>query len=145
MTRPLDKDLLVLLCRILMSACMIRYGAAKLIDIDLFVDHVTTRRFMELVAGGAPAPLWFAYANAIFQTAAGMCVLIGFQVRVAAGLLVVWLAVLTLVGHPFWRLSGGDALLNESLFYRNLGLMAAFLLIVAHGAGRWAVDAIDRK
>jgi putative oxidoreductase len=133
-------DALKLVARVLMSASMIRYGAAKLVDIRVFTNNSTTINFMEIFAGGMPAPLWFAYANAVFQTGAAICVLVGFHTRIAAGLLAIWLCVLTLVGHPFWTMDPDSAVQHESLFYRNLAMIAADLLIAAVGAGRYAVD-----
>lgn len=133
-------DIAKLVARILMAASMIRYGAAKLVDIRVFTQNSTTINFMEIFAGGVPSPLWFAYANAVFQTGAAIFVLIGFQTRIAAGLLVIWLCVLTLVGHPFWAMAPDAAVQHESFFYRNLAMIAAYLLIAAVGAGRYAVD-----
>jgi len=72
--RSIVHDGLLLAARLLMTASMIRYGAGKLMDISLFVDNPVTLRFMEALADGAKAPLWFAYSNAIFQTAAGIFV-----------------------------------------------------------------------
>lgn len=133
-------DIVKLVARILMAASMIRYGAAKLVDIRIFTQNGTTINFMEIFAGGMPAPLWFAYANAVFQTGAAIFVLIGFQTRISAGLLAIWLCVLTLVGHPFWNMPPDSAVQHESLFYRNLAMIAAYLLIAAVGAGRYAVE-----
>jgi putative oxidoreductase len=132
-------DFAKLVARMLMAASMIRYGVAKLLDIRMFTENSTTINFMEIFAGGMPAPLWFAYANAVFQTGAAIFVLIGFQARIAAGLLAVWLSVLTLVGHPFWAMAPDVAAQHESLFYRNLAMIAAYVLIAAAGPGRYAV------
>ena len=119
---------------------MLRYGVAKLIDINIFVENPTTLRFMDFIAGGMKSPLWFAYANALFQTASALFVLVGFHTRMSAFLLALWLCVLTYFGHPFWSMDLPERILNESLFYRNLALISAYVMIFATGPGRFAFD-----
>jgi putative oxidoreductase len=133
-------DFVVLLARIMMSSSMIYYGCQKLIDISMFTTNFATMRLMQFVANGAPCPLWFAYANAVFQLLAGLMVLFGFKGRWAAGALTLWLIVLTYLGQPFWMMSGYERLFNESMFYRNLGLIAAFAMIFATGCKRYSID-----
>ena len=133
-------DFVVLLARIMMSSSMIYYGCQKLIDISMFTTNFATMRLMQFVANGAPCPLWFAYANAVFQTLTGLMVLFGFKGRWAAGGLTLWLIVLTYLGHPFWMMSGYERLFNESMFYRNLGLIAAFAMIFVTGCKRYSID-----
>ena len=133
-------SLVFLIARAMMAASMVVYGMRKLQDISMFTSNVATQRLMELVAHGAPCPLWFAYGNAVFQTLAGALVVLGLQTRLAAGSLTLWLICLTYLGHPFWALLGYDRAFNESLFYRNLGLIAAFALISVSGAGQYSVD-----
>jgi putative oxidoreductase len=130
----------IAIARVLMSSSMIYYGASKLIDITIFTTHPTTKAFMSMVAGGAAAPLWFAYLNAGFQTLCGILVLLGAHSRKAAWGMVVWLAVLTVVGHAFWNMTGENRIANLSLFFRNLGLIAAFLMVAAVGPGSLSVD-----
>ena len=137
-------DLLMLSARALMAAPMIRYGLLKLLNISIFVENFATRRFMEFFAHGIEAPLWFAYSNAIFQTCAGIFVLIGFKGRTAAILLVGWLVTLTYFAHPFWSMSGGERIFNESYFYRNLAMIAAFLMMFLFGPGTLSVDELMR-
>lgn len=133
-------DLLMSSARVLMAAPMIRYGFAKLINIDIFIENFATRRFMDFFAHGIEAPLWFAYSNAIFQTVAGVFVLLGFKSREAAILLVGWLITLTYFGHPFWSMTGGERIFNESYFYRNLAMIAAFLMLFLNGSGELSID-----
>ena len=128
-------DFVVLLARIMMSSSMIYYGCQKLIDISMFTTNFATMRLMQFVANGAPCPLWFAYANAVFQMLAGLMVLFGFKGRWASGLI-----ALTYLGHPFWMMSGYERLFNESMFYRNLGLIAAFAMILATSCKGYSID-----
>ena len=135
----------ILIARAMMSSSMIYYGVSKIIDIAIFTGHPTTRAFMRLVADGMAAPLWFAYANAIFQALCGILVLLGMHTRKAAWGLVIWLIVLTLVGHAFWTMTGADRVSTLSTFFRNLGLIAAFMMVAAVGPGSLSVDGLRGK
>ena len=96
---------------------------------------------MEVFASGAVPPLWFAYGNALFQLAAGLFVLVGFQTRFSASMTVLWLIPVTYFGHPFW--AGIDPAFNEPQFYKNLAIVAAYLLIAGLGAGKYSLDALS--
>ena len=133
-------DFIVLMARMLMSASMIFYGYLKFMDISLFTSNYATMRLMQFIGNGAPCPHWFAYANAGFQLLAGLMVLLGFKGRWAAGALALWLIALTYLGHPYWMMSGYERLFNESMFYRNLGLIAAFAMLFVTGCKRYSID-----
>lgn len=131
-------DLILLSARILVAPIMMVYGVDKLTDINHFLQNPATMRMMQWLANGAPAPIWFAYANAVFQFAIGALVLIGFKTRLSALLVVLWLIPVTYFGHPFW--AGINPAFNEAQFYKNLAIIAAYLLIAHAGGGRFAVD-----
>lgn len=131
-------DLSLLLARILMAPIMMVYGAQKLLDINQFLMNPATKRMMEAWASGATAPIWFAYANGAFQLLSGLFVLLGIKARLSAGLVVIWLVPVTYFGHPFWAGIRPD--FNEAQFYKNLAIIAAYLLIAAMGAGRYSID-----
>jgi putative oxidoreductase len=133
-------DSLMLAARILATVAIVRYGVAKFFDPALFIDNPATIGFMQFFCGGVVAPVWLAYANAAFQTGAGLCVMAGFHARWAAALLILWLVTLTIFGHSFWTHSGLERATNESLFLRNLAMMGALLMVVATGGGRFSLD-----
>jgi putative oxidoreductase len=132
------QQLTLLVSRILMAPIMVVYGIDKLSDINNFINNPATVRLMSVIAQGSTAPIWFAYANAIFQFAVGIMVLIGYQTRISALLVVLWLIPVTYLGHPFW--AGINPVFNEPQFYKNLAIIAAYLLVAAFGAGRYSVD-----
>jgi putative oxidoreductase len=134
------QDLLVLVARILATAAIVRYGFAKFFDTKVFIDNPATIGFMKAFFGESKAPVWLAYANAVFQTGAGLCVMVGFRARWSAFLLLLWLAALTYFGHPFWTHSGAERATQESYFLRNLAMMGALMMVMATGAGNLALD-----
>jgi putative oxidoreductase len=136
-------DLVFLIARVLMAPIMVVYGAQKLADISNFLNNPATARMMEAIAGGAPAPIWFAYGNAVFQLLAGVFVLVGFKTRWTASLVVLWLMPVTYFGHPFW--AGIEPAFNEAQFYKNLAIIAAYALIACMGAGKYSFDHVLGK
>lgn len=133
-------NIALLASRILMAPIMVLYGFDKLVDINNFINNPATVRFMSLFLEGGIAPIWFAYANAFFQLAIGIAVLVGFKTRVSALLVVLWLIPVTYLGHPFW--AGINPVFNEPQFYKNLAIIAAYLLMATFGAGRYSVDGL---
>lgn len=54
-------DIVIFLSRVLMSAVFIVYGALKFMDVSSIINSAGTKRFMDLIASGAPAPTWCQY------------------------------------------------------------------------------------
>ena len=137
----MSEDLVLLLVRCLATPVMIFYGALKFADINTyFIDSPATQRFMKVFAHGAKPPLWFAYANALFQFGVGLAVLVGFETRIAAALVALWFIPVTYFGHPFW--AGIDPANNKEHFMNNLAIVAAYLMIAYFGAGKYSLDAM---
>jgi uncharacterized membrane protein YphA (DoxX/SURF4 family) len=40
---------------------------------------------------------------------------------------VVWVIIVTALGHPFWTMEGVARAVNQANFYKNLAIMAAYL------------------
>jgi putative oxidoreductase len=99
-------DIVILLSRILMSAVFIVYGSLKFMDVTTIINNAGTKRFMDLVASGAAAPTWLGYLIAAIELLGGLAILIGVKTRWVAALLVLWLIIVTAVGHPFWTMEG---------------------------------------
>src|SRR5258708_7194562 len=60
-------DVVNLISRVLLSAVFIVYGYAKLVDVMSIVNNPGTKRFMDTVAGGMPAPTWLGYLIAAIE------------------------------------------------------------------------------
>ena len=138
-------DVLILASRALMSAVFIVYGYLKFVDVSSITNLGGTKRIMDLVAGGAPAPNWLGYLVAAFELICGIAILFGFRTRWVAWGLVIYLVIATYFGHPFWAFEGAARGANQAHFYKNLGLIAAYLMIIATGAGRYSIDGRSRN
>jgi putative oxidoreductase len=109
-------------------------------DVTTIINNAGTKRFMDLVASGAAAPTWLGYLIAAIELVGGLAILIGVKTRWVAAVFVLWLIVVTALGHPFWTMEGAARAANQANFYKNLAIMGAYLLLAVTGAGRYSFD-----
>ena len=134
-------DMLALLARVLLSAVFLVSGYFKVMNVNGILNSAGTKHFMEMVAGGAPAPTWLGYLIAAIELLGGLAFLVGFQTRLAAWGLFIWVVVATYLGHPFWTMTDAAAwTANLNNFLKNLAIMGGMLLLVNAGAGAASVD-----
>ena len=84
------------------------------------------------------APL-LAAALAI-ELLGSLCLVLGIEARLAAAILCVYLGIVSVTLHNFWRMSGTAAGANQTQFFKNLGIMGGLLLLALHGPGAWTVQ-----
>src|ERR1700722_3490154 len=133
-------DIAIFASRILMSAVFIVYGTLKFMDVSSIINSPGTKRFMDLIASGAPAPAWLGYLIAAIELFGGLAILIGLKTRWVACAFAVWVVIVTPLGHPFWTMEAAARAANQANFYKNLAIMAAYLLLAVTGAGRFSLD-----
>jgi putative oxidoreductase len=133
-------DIVILASRILMSPLFIVYGSQKFMDVASVASSAGTKRFMDLVASGSAAPTWLGYLIAAIELFGGLAILIGVKTRWVAWAFVVWIIIVTALGHPFWTMEGAGRAANQLNFYKNLAIMAAYMLLATTGAGRYSLD-----
>ena len=68
-----------------------------------------------------------------------ICLITGFQARRAAAVMAVYLAIVSLRLHDFWRMTGMSAGANQTEFFKNLGMIGGLVMIAAYGPGRWVL------
>ena len=132
-------DVVSLISRILLSAVFIVYGWLKFANVDSILNNPGTKKFMELVGGGA-APTWLGYLIAAIELLGGIAILLGIKTRWVAWAFVVWIIIVTGLGHVFWTMEGPARAANMANFYKNLAIMGGYLLLALHGGGRYSVD-----
>jgi putative oxidoreductase len=133
-------DFISLISRVLMASVFVLYGSMKFMDVASIINNPGTKRFMDMVASGAPAPTWLGYLIAAIETLGGIAIILGIKTRWVAWAFVIWLIIATTLGHPFWLMEGAAVAPNKANFYKNLAIMAAYLLLAIHGPGRYSVD-----
>lgn len=118
----------LLIARILLSVMFIMAGLQKFTDIGGTAGYIGSV--------GLPAGTLLAWLSAIFETLAGIAILIGFQTRIAALLLSLFCIVAALLFH----FNFADQM-QMLLFMKNITIAGGFLALYAAGAGAISVDA----
>jgi len=71
----------------------------------------------------------------------GLSVLVGYQTRLGAWMLVAFLVPVTFLMHAFWRVTDPVALhVQQAMFMKNLAMLGGALFIASFGAGPLSVD-----
>ena len=93
---------------------------------------------------GVPAPQVMLAGAIAFLIAGSVSVVLGYEARIGASLLLAFLVLATYFFHDFWTLSDPQVSQEQTIqFMKNLGLMGAMLLVIANGTGPMSLD--DRR
>jgi putative oxidoreductase len=124
----------LLAARLLLAFLFLFSGLSALGDIA-----GTTAYFSSLAL---PAPSLIAWATCLFELAAGILIVIGFQTRAAALLLAAFCIAAAFIGH--YGQGGGDptlAFMHSQALMKDVAIAGGFLALAVAGAGAWSVDA----
>ena len=91
------------------------------------------------VTGHVVSPTVVAYTVAAIDLIGGLMILVGFQSRWTALVLLVFVGLTIYFAHPFWSMDGAARAANQAHALKNLAIMGALLMIAAHGPGRFSV------
>lgn len=121
------------LARILISAIFIYSGISQLMHFD-----ATAR-----VIGGTGVPLATVAATVaiLIDLAGGAMLIIGWQTKLAAAILFIYLIPVTVMVHNFWAAPPQMHEMQLLNFLKNLGIMGGLLILATRGAGASSVDA----
>ncbi|MQW85327.1 DoxX family protein [Sinorhizobium saheli] len=137
----MSQNVIVLIGRILLSIIFIVSGFGKLTDPASTAGMITN--------AGWPAATALAYLAGLFELAAGLAVLVGFQTRIAAYLLAAFCLVTAFVFHsgainvPDFPPAANGLLtvFNQIMMMKNITIAGAFLVLAAFGPGALSIDA----
>ena len=122
-----------LLARILIGALFLTAGIRKAMTIA-----ATAGYFAKL---GFPAAEAMAYLAVLVEIGGGLLLIIGWQTRWIAWLLLVFTAIATGMAHRFWEFSDPgqyNGQLNN--FLKNVAIVGGLLMFITHGPGSASVD-----
>lgn len=118
---------LLLIARILMAYIFIVSGFGKFGAIEGTAGYISSV--------GLPAGVALAWLSAIFETVAGIALLVGFRTKEAAWLM----AAFCVVSGALFHYEPGNQMQMIS-FMKNLALAGGFLALSVAGPGAWSVD-----
>jgi len=127
-----QRDVLLLLARILLVILFIMFGWKKI------VDFPGTIAFMG--SEGAPAPIISAAISVVMELFVGIAILVGFQTRALALLLALYTIGTGIIGHHYWTMTGGEQVDNMIHFYKNIAIAGGLFALCAAGPGRFSID-----
>ena len=127
-------DLVICLGRILLCVLFITAGFGKLFTIDAFAANMASK--------GMPFPALFPIIAIVIELGGGVVLALGVETRVLAVLFAIYVAVASLISHPFWTMTDPARAANAIHFYKNIAIIGGFLLLAATGGGRYSVDAL---
>ena len=118
-------NLIDFIARLLISALFLISAYNKILSID------GTMSWME----GFGVPGLLLYPTIALEIILPLFIIIGYQARIAAGLLAIFCIATAFIFHYDFV----DQM-QTIVFLKNLGLAGGFLFIVANGTKDWAVD-----
>lgn len=126
----------LLIARSLFAVLFIVSGLSKFIDWD------QTSQFM--ASKGMVAIPFFQASAGILELVGGLALLVGFQTRLVAFALFLFLIPTTTIFHDFWNsTTPEEEILQQMHFLKNLAIMGGLLALVTAGAGKYALDNKD--
>ncbi|QXI40455.1 DoxX family protein [Pseudomonas xantholysinigenes] len=127
-----QRDLILLLARILLMILFVLSGWGKLTGFEGTVGYMTSL--------GAPAPTLAAAVAVIMEFAVGILLILGFYTRPLALLFALFVLGTALLGHPFWNMVEPERSANMTQFLKNLSIVGGLLALAVSGAGRISLD-----
>lgn len=126
-----------LIGRIMLAGIFLISGIAKLVHPAGAVGYMQSQ--------GIPYANLLVYVAGLVEVVGGLCVLTGLMTRVASLMLFLFLIPTTLIFHDFWTMSGTERVSQMANFMKNLAVMGGLLVLMAHGAGRYALDRLHHR
>ena len=92
---------------------------------------------------GVPIPGLLVPLSGVIALMGGLSVLLGYQTRVGAWLLVIFLIPVTLMMHNFWAMADARTFeIERAMFLRNVTMLGGALLICYFGGGPLSLDGL---
>src|ERR1700683_4849483 len=118
--------------RILMSVLFLISGFFK-IGGDSQVGGYSTAKSVPM----ASVPIACA---AVIELACGLAILVGFQTKIAAWILFLYLIPVTYFFHNFWAMQGAEDRKSMINFLKNVAIMGGLVILATYGAGPYSID-----
>jgi len=129
---PAGQSNMMLVGRVMVSAIFLVFGIRKLIAVA-----GTAGYFAKL---GFPMPEVMAWVAILIEVGGGALLLLGWQTRRIAWLLIAFTVIATLMAHRYWEFDAAQYANQMTHFFKNVAMVGGLLYIAAFGAGALSVD-----
>lgn len=104
--------------------------------------HFASATIQHAAAQGVPWASVLVPLSGVLALLGGLSVLLGFQARIGALLLILFLIPVTLMMHRFWGLHDAQAAMMQRIhFVKNVSMLGGALVLAYFGAGPISIDA----
>lgn len=116
-----------------------------LIFLNSLVGHFSPEVIAYSAQMGLPMATLLVPLSGVVAFAGGLSIALGYRARLGAWLLVAFLVPVTLTMHAFWTVTDPMARqIDQVMFFKNVSMLGAALMIAYLGAGPVSLDARNR-
>ena len=104
--------------------------------------HFSARYIGYAAQAGVPAPGLLVPLSGVIAMLGGVSITLGYKAQIGGWLIVLFLVPVTLMMHNFWAVT--DPMMHGmqlAMFWKNVSMLGAALLITHFGAGPLSLDA----
>lgn len=127
----LEHPIIPLTGRFMITYIFATSGIAKVFSWSGNVQYMSTRHLPMI-----PELLFIAM---VIELAGSVCLITGYQIRIAAFVMFLYTTVVTVLFHNYWAASAAMAGMQETHFRKNLAIMGGLLMLTYSGPGKWAL------
>ena len=124
---------LSLVGRLLLALLFLPAGISKISGFAGTAGYIASK--------GLPLPEVGAAIAILVEVLGGLALIAGFGTRVAALVLAVFTLAASVFFHNYWGVPAEQAFVQQLMFFKNIAVVGGLLVLAAHGAGAWSVDA----
>ncbi|MFZ4286582.1 DoxX family protein [Variovorax sp. HJSM1_2] len=119
--------------RLLIALLFLPAGISKLTGFAGTVGYIASK--------GLPMPSVGAAIALVVEIVGGLALIFGFGTRIAALVLAVFTLGASVFFHNYWGVPAEQAMVQQLMFFKNIAVIGGLLVLAAHGAGAWSLDA----
>ncbi len=119
--------------RLALAALFLPAGLSKITGFEGTVGYIGSV--------GLPLASLAAVLAIVVEVGAGLALLAGLRVRIAALALAVFTAVATVAFHAFWAVPAEQAFVQQLMFFKNIGVIGGLLVLASQAPAGWTLDA----
>jgi putative oxidoreductase len=127
------KDAIAVVARLAIALIFLWSGVGK------FLASEGATAYMQQF--GVPFAAVLVWAVIALELGGGLALVLGWRTRLTAAALALFTLVAAVIFHAFWAADAAQALNEEIHFMKNVAIFGGLLMLVAHGAGRYGLDA----
>lgn len=134
---PAAQSQILLIGRILLAQMFLVAGIYKLMAVA-----GTTGYLAKL---GFPMPEVMAWVAIAIEIGGAALLILGWQTRRVAWLLILFIVIATAMAHRFWEFQGAQYAGQMNYFLKNVSIIGGLLYVIAFGPGALSLDARRRS